>query len=206
MAVQSTVTVAVPPSIPDVNSTAGPASVVDVDTETTLGAVDDTENVIPAYVTADAADDGNVNNASNGTVTDASPVRRPSPPVAAAMASSTACCTTAGGFGGGPVSPTHVGPVHRKTAMLSNHVRNPASFGAHSSSLPGDSNSRIKLLRLANGVGIGPDRLLSKRNRNWRFVRLPRVLGIDPLNSFCERASTVRLDTFPSQDGIGPLN
>ena len=66
-----------------------------VDIETTPGAVDDTENVVPAYVTADATDDGNVNNASNGTVTDEPPVRRPSPSVAAAMASFTAACCQA---------------------------------------------------------------------------------------------------------------
>ena len=94
-------TVAVPASSPGVNSTAGPASVIDVDTEITPGAVVDTENVAPPYVTAAATGDVNVNNVSNGTVTDIPPVRRPSPFVAAAMASFTAFCTTVGAFGTG---------------------------------------------------------------------------------------------------------
>ena len=54
---------------PASNTTPGPAAAID--TETTPGAVDDTENVAPAYVSCRATDDVNVNNASNGTVTDA---------------------------------------------------------------------------------------------------------------------------------------
>ena len=192
----STVTAAVPASAPGVNTTPGPTSVVD--TETTPGAVDDTENVVPAYVTADATDDGNVNNASNGTVTDEPPVRRPSPSVPAAMASFTAACTTSRAFG---VSAAH---TERPDCVANGDAK--SKSGARQSPVVVSIRNRLRLVRFPISTGIVPLNWLPPSVRLLRLVRFPISTGIVPLNWLPPRNRAVRLVRFPISTGIVPLN